>query len=195
MYMQARYYDPVIGRFYSNDPLGFRDIHSFNRYTYANNNPYKYTDPDGRIAFLIPAIPWLLGFTTATTVTVSTPLVLSATAAAVVLSMPGDSNTSESTIFVDTDGNGMIGPDGGSTAGSPDGGFIQVLDPDGNPTNTRKDGPHNPNKHPDPRAQNPHGHILGVTNEDGTPWLPVKPKKEPEPEQQDPPEQDESNNG
>jgi uncharacterized protein RhaS with RHS repeats len=45
--MQARYYDPVIGRFYSNDPVGFRDVHSFNRYAYANNNPYKYTDPDG----------------------------------------------------------------------------------------------------------------------------------------------------
>ncbi|WDE11754.1 RHS repeat domain-containing protein [Thalassomonas haliotis] len=49
-YMQARYYDPVIGRFYSNDPKGFRDIHSFNRYTYANNNPYKYLDPDGMAA-------------------------------------------------------------------------------------------------------------------------------------------------
>ncbi|WP_255418898.1 RHS repeat-associated core domain-containing protein [Paraglaciecola sp. MB-3u-78] len=47
-YMQARYYDPVIGRFYSNDPIGFRDVHSFNRYAYANNNPYKYIDPDGR---------------------------------------------------------------------------------------------------------------------------------------------------
>jgi uncharacterized protein RhaS with RHS repeats len=46
--MQARYYDPVIGRFYSNDPIGFRDVHSFNRYAYANNNPYKYIDPDGR---------------------------------------------------------------------------------------------------------------------------------------------------
>lgn len=46
--MQARYYDPVIGRFYSNDPIGFRDVHSFNRYAYANNNPYKYVDPDGR---------------------------------------------------------------------------------------------------------------------------------------------------
>lgn len=46
-YMQARYYDPVIGRFYSNDPIGFRDVHSFNRYAYANNNPYKYTDPTG----------------------------------------------------------------------------------------------------------------------------------------------------
>lgn len=49
-YMQARYYDPVIGRFYSNDPLPFRDIYSFNRYAYVNNNPFRYTDPDGRKA-------------------------------------------------------------------------------------------------------------------------------------------------
>ena len=46
-YMQQRYYDPVIGRFYSNDPIGFRDTQSFNRYSYANNNPYKYVDPTG----------------------------------------------------------------------------------------------------------------------------------------------------
>lgn len=49
-YMQARYYDPVVGRFYSDDPVGFRSIHSFNRYTYANNNPYRYVDPDGESA-------------------------------------------------------------------------------------------------------------------------------------------------
>jgi len=48
--MDARYYDPVIGRFYSNDPIGFRDVHSFNRYAYANNNPYKYVDPSGMIS-------------------------------------------------------------------------------------------------------------------------------------------------
>lgn len=48
--MQARYYDPVIGRFYSNDPIGFRDVHSFNRYAYVNNNPYKYVDPTGEFA-------------------------------------------------------------------------------------------------------------------------------------------------
>jgi RHS repeat-associated protein len=52
-YMQARYYDPVIGRFYSNDPMGAAEfiekgnIQGFNRYAYANNNPYKYTDPNG----------------------------------------------------------------------------------------------------------------------------------------------------
>jgi uncharacterized protein RhaS with RHS repeats len=48
--MQARYYDPVIGRFYSNDPVGYtasNPVMSFNRYLYVNNNPYKYTDPNG----------------------------------------------------------------------------------------------------------------------------------------------------
>ncbi len=48
VYMQARYYDPVIGRFYSNDPVGFSRVDNFNRYAYAANNPYRYTDPDGR---------------------------------------------------------------------------------------------------------------------------------------------------
>lgn len=52
-YHGARYYDPAIGRFYSNDPLGFRGVHSFNRYTYGNNNPYKYVDLDGRDADLL----------------------------------------------------------------------------------------------------------------------------------------------
>jgi RHS repeat-associated protein len=58
-YMQARYYDPVIGRFYSNDPVGFTNVHTFNRYAYANNNPYKYVDPDGRTAIMhmIPKPP------------------------------------------------------------------------------------------------------------------------------------------
>ena len=57
-YVGARYYDPLIGRFHGVDP---KDIdqdnpHSFNRYAYANNNPYRYVDPDGHspidIAFL-----------------------------------------------------------------------------------------------------------------------------------------------
>ncbi|WP_243883617.1 RHS repeat-associated core domain-containing protein [Shewanella algae] len=47
-YMQARYYDPLIGRFYADDPIGFRDVNSFNRYAYGNNNPYKYVDPTGK---------------------------------------------------------------------------------------------------------------------------------------------------
>ena len=66
-YMQARYYDPVIGRFYSNDPMGAfshlskGNIHGFNRYAYANNNPYKYTDPDGRESLGVLIGNWLSG--------------------------------------------------------------------------------------------------------------------------------------
>ena len=50
VYAGARYYDPVIGRFLSTDPVSFteKNLHSFNRYGYGNNNPYKYIDPDGR---------------------------------------------------------------------------------------------------------------------------------------------------
>ncbi len=49
VYMGARYYDPVEGRFVSRDPVGFdeKNIQSFNRYAYANNNPYRFTDPTG----------------------------------------------------------------------------------------------------------------------------------------------------
>lgn len=60
-YMGARYYDPVLGRFMGIDPVGFQEdnLHSFNRYTYTNNNPYKYVDPDGNYAFLIQPMMYL----------------------------------------------------------------------------------------------------------------------------------------
>ncbi|CAN7142861.1 NucA/NucB deoxyribonuclease domain-containing protein [Acidovorax sp. LjRoot38] len=53
-YMGGRYYIPLIGRFTGIDPQGIvpENPHSFNRYAYANNNPYKYVDPDGRSARL-----------------------------------------------------------------------------------------------------------------------------------------------
>ncbi len=49
-YMQQRYYDPGIGRFLSVDPVTANSVNgsNFNRYWYANNNPYRFTDPDGR---------------------------------------------------------------------------------------------------------------------------------------------------
>ena len=49
VYMGARYYDPALGRFLSVDAVGFNEqnVHSFNRYAYANNNPYRFKDPDG----------------------------------------------------------------------------------------------------------------------------------------------------
>jgi RHS repeat-associated protein len=49
IYFGARWYDPAIGRFMAMDPAGFdpENIHSFGRYAYANDNPYKFHDPDG----------------------------------------------------------------------------------------------------------------------------------------------------
>ena len=49
-YMQQRYYDPTLGRFLSVDPVTANGNTggNFNRYWYANNNPYKFVDPDGR---------------------------------------------------------------------------------------------------------------------------------------------------
>ncbi len=52
LYMQQRYYDPIAGRFLSVDPVttNAKDGSFFGRYHYANNNPYKFKDPDGRAA-------------------------------------------------------------------------------------------------------------------------------------------------
>ena len=51
-YMQQRYYDPRVGLFLSVDPVTALSspVGMFNRYRYANNNPYRFKDPDGRLA-------------------------------------------------------------------------------------------------------------------------------------------------
>lgn len=50
VYMQQRYYDPIIGRFLSVDPISAYTVGAkgFNRYWYAAGNPYRFMDPDGR---------------------------------------------------------------------------------------------------------------------------------------------------
>lgn len=49
IYLGRRYYDPTAGRFMGIDPLpvDFNNFYTFNRYAYANNNPYKFVDPSG----------------------------------------------------------------------------------------------------------------------------------------------------
>ena len=49
-YMKARYYGGAVGRFISPDPVGTNTASgaNFNRYWYADANPLKYVDPDGR---------------------------------------------------------------------------------------------------------------------------------------------------
>jgi RHS repeat-associated protein len=50
-YYNARYYDPMIGRFISPDTVIQRmnNPQCLNRYSYVQNNPLKYTDPSGHI--------------------------------------------------------------------------------------------------------------------------------------------------
>jgi len=47
-YYRARYYDQNIGRFNSEDPIGFNGENNF--YRYALNNPVIFTDPSGKAA-------------------------------------------------------------------------------------------------------------------------------------------------
>src|SRR5574344_1516443 len=61
-YYGARYLDPMYSRWLSTDPAlsdyasgskaggGIYNSHNFNLYNYANNNPIRYTDPDGRVS-------------------------------------------------------------------------------------------------------------------------------------------------
>lgn len=56
--MNARMYDPLLGRFLSPDPyVQAPDFtQALNRYSYALNNPLKYTDPSGEIVWYVPVM-------------------------------------------------------------------------------------------------------------------------------------------
>ena len=49
VYMGRRYYDPQLARFISPDPLAASTSGgpNFNRYRYASNNPFRFSDPTG----------------------------------------------------------------------------------------------------------------------------------------------------
>ncbi len=54
-FYQARYYDPLLGRFVQPDTI-VSDPYSpmaWNRYTYVMNNPLRYTDPTGHLEQLL----------------------------------------------------------------------------------------------------------------------------------------------
>ena len=196
-YMQQRYYDPVIGRFYSNDPVGFTASNPmmFNRYAYGNNNPYKFTDPDGRTSIAIEVTK-----TVVTTGAMANPVAVAsgiATAALMPTKMgdgtmynedgsdvppsgntnPYDGPVDESVIVVDGDGNAIPVEAGEQITSSPNGDYQQVRDKDGKENGIRMDkGGHKGQS--DPKAQGPHGHRPNVTTEDGNPHLPLKPGKD-----------------
>lgn len=61
--MNARLYDPVLGRFLSPDPFVQTPdfTQNFNRYSYCLNNPLVYVDENGEIAWFIPIITGVIG--------------------------------------------------------------------------------------------------------------------------------------
>ena len=60
IYMKARYYDPSLGRFTSEDPKGDGN----NWFIYCSDNPINYVDPDGKILLdphmLQQFVDWLI---------------------------------------------------------------------------------------------------------------------------------------
>lgn len=52
--MNGRLYDPLLGRMMEPDPfiMGKNNSQGYNRYSYALNNPLKYTDPSGNVITL-----------------------------------------------------------------------------------------------------------------------------------------------
>jgi hypothetical protein len=55
MYYNARWYDPVLGRFAQVDSIipQNQGVQAWDRYAYVNNNPVRYTDPSGHCIGLI----------------------------------------------------------------------------------------------------------------------------------------------
>lgn len=66
IHMNGRIYDPLVGRFMSADPFiqGPENLQSYNRYIYALNNPFLFTDPSGHLnlgSLLKPVINTIRG--------------------------------------------------------------------------------------------------------------------------------------
>ena len=64
-YLNARYYDPEIGRFISPDSTEYinaEDINGLNFYAYCLNNPVISADPSGRLSFIILFAAAFIGF-------------------------------------------------------------------------------------------------------------------------------------
>ena len=87
---------------------------------------------------------------------------------------PYEGPVSEPVTVVDGDGNAIPVAAGEQIGASPNGRFQQVIGSNGQPTGTRMDKDGHP-KQKDPKAQEPHGHRPGVTDDSGNPHLPLNP--------------------
>ncbi len=73
MYYGARYYSPLLMKFTQPDTIlpDVYDPQQLNRYSYARNNPYKYTDPTGHVVWAVLLIPVVLAISYAVPVITS----------------------------------------------------------------------------------------------------------------------------
>jgi RHS repeat-associated protein len=73
-FVRARYYDPTLGRFISEDPIGLEG--GINLYTYAGNNPVNALDPTGMFKIRISwrSIGWVVAFVAITIASGGNPL-------------------------------------------------------------------------------------------------------------------------
>lgn len=186
-YFGKRHYDPELISWTTPDPLG----QTTNPYCYLFGDPNHYVDLDGQWAVLIPILESILEVTAEIANAV-------AGAEAVRESVqtfnevakkvetkeekkntnPFDDPVDEDVIVVDPEGNAIKVSEGNWLTGSKDGKWVQERTSDGTTkgkeTGTRKDDGHKPSQqHTDHRSLEPHGHVPGVMNPDGTPWLPI----------------------
>ncbi len=78
-YYRARYYDPALGRFLTEDPHpGKKRLPQsvFNEYSYSINNPISYTDPSGKFIFAAAFLFSVAGTTALGTATVTSAAII-----------------------------------------------------------------------------------------------------------------------
>jgi RHS repeat-associated protein len=116
-YYSARYYDPSIGRFVSQDPVdGFLiNPQSLNKYSYVLNNPLKYIDPTGEIAMFFPLAVYAVQFVE-TVATFTTLYVIQKIDSSVKKNTTSNKTNDENTINIPTNG---VNTNGGT--GTPNG--------------------------------------------------------------------------
>ncbi|MFL5666277.1 MAG: RHS repeat-associated core domain-containing protein [Ktedonobacteraceae bacterium] len=86
----TRYYDPTLGRWTQQDPVGgsLGDLNSANRYTYANDDPVNAVDPSGKdiigctLAVLLVALGFAAGIAAVVGAVATAPEVLATGAVA-----------------------------------------------------------------------------------------------------------------